>query len=121
LHFLLTPRITKPQKIVRAATVFAWWWAGTAAAQMRDVEHAAPRESGSPAGLAVGSIPTEIYTSAQCAELPHELITTLQLEPSRALALRRPLTARLLSAGSFQPVENVRTAEAVTLRQVLRK
>ncbi|MBO2010038.1 hypothetical protein [Hymenobacter negativus] len=103
-----------PLRIFRAAVcLLSLLWAGTATAQMRDIEYAKPRV---PIGPAEANTPGgfETYSPAQCAALLRELTTTLQLQPYQVLAMRRTLAAHLLPACS------PRTVEAEAPNQALR-
>lgn len=92
-----------------AVCLLSLLWAGSVAAQMRDVEYATPRVPIGPVGPAAGNEP-ETYSLAQCAQLLHELTTTLQLQPYQVQVLRRTLAARLLPANSPWAIEDTGAA-----------
>jgi hypothetical protein len=102
----------KPLRFFRAAVCLSsLLWAGTSAAQMRDVEYATPRVPIHPVASPRSGI-AETYTPAQCAELLHELTTALHLQPYQVLVLRRTLAARLQPAQALPASEHRRAAEA---------
>ena len=103
----------KSQNLLRAAVcLMSLLWVGPAFAQMRDVENATPRVPVSFEAQGAGQ-GAETYSPAQCAQLLHELTTTLQLQPYQVLVMRRTLAAHLLPASSPWATEAADDAAAV--------